>query len=126
MRCQKAITEGVGTEITLFLNEDSLQFANEYRAREVLEKYCSFMPVQIYPGRRRMRSRSMRLSMRADLTEDDVVVEHIHEEAKMEEIENEDGEKEMVEVSPAKEKVKINKRPVPLKRYDTVVDETSE
>ena len=40
--------EGVGTEITLFLNEDSLQFANEYRAREVLEKYCSFMPVPIY------------------------------------------------------------------------------
>ena len=34
----------VGTEITLFLNEDSLEFANEYRAREVIEKYCSFMP----------------------------------------------------------------------------------
>lgn len=38
-----------GTEITLFLNEDSLEFANEYRMREVLEKYCSFMPVEIQP-----------------------------------------------------------------------------
>ena len=40
--------EGVGTEITLFLNEDCLEFANEYRAREVIEKYCSFMPTEIY------------------------------------------------------------------------------
>ena len=52
--------------------------------------------------------------MADELKEDDVVVEHIHEEAKMEEKENEDGTKEMVEVSPAKDKVKINKRPVAL------------
>ena len=38
----------VGTEITLYLNEDSLAFANEYRAREVIQKYCSFMPTEIY------------------------------------------------------------------------------
>lgn len=38
----------VGTTITLYLNEDSYEFCNEYRAREVLEKYCSFMPVEIY------------------------------------------------------------------------------
>ena len=38
----------VGTKITLFLNEDALEFANEYRAREVLQKYCSFMPTEIY------------------------------------------------------------------------------
>lgn len=38
----------VGTEITLYLNEDCLAFANEYRAREVIEKYCSFMPTEIY------------------------------------------------------------------------------
>ena len=37
-----------GTTITLYLNEDSYEFCNEYRAREVLEKYCSFMPVEIY------------------------------------------------------------------------------
>ncbi|MCR4999085.1 MAG: molecular chaperone HtpG [Lachnospiraceae bacterium] len=40
--------EDVGTTITLFLNEDCLEFANEYRAREVLEKYCSFMPTPIF------------------------------------------------------------------------------
>ena len=38
----------VGTKITLFLNEDWLQFCNEYKAREVIKKYCSFMPVEIY------------------------------------------------------------------------------
>lgn len=37
-----------GTTVTLYLNEDSLEFCNEYRAREVIEKYCSFMPVEIY------------------------------------------------------------------------------
>lgn len=37
-----------GTTITLYLNDDSTEFANEYRAREVLEKYCAFMPVEIY------------------------------------------------------------------------------
>ena len=105
--------EGVGTEITLFLNEDSLQFANEYRAREVLEKYCSFMPVSIYLEKANAEQEYETID-EADLKEDDVVVERIHEEAKMEEKENENGEKEMVEVSPAKDKVKINKRPVPL------------
>ena len=40
--------EEVGSEITLFLNEDSVEFSNEYRIREVLEKYCSFMPVEIF------------------------------------------------------------------------------
>ena len=105
--------EGVGTEITLFLNEDSLQFANEYRAREVLEKYCSFMPVPIYLEKANAEQEYETID-EADLKEDDVVVERIHEEAKMEEKENENGEKEMVEVSPAKDKVKINKRPVSL------------
>ena len=38
----------VGTEITLYLNEDNLAFANEYRAREIIQKYCSFMPTEIY------------------------------------------------------------------------------
>ena len=105
--------ESVGSEITLFLNEDSLEFANEYRAREVLEKYCSFMPVPIYVSKANAEQEYETID-EADLRDEDVVVEHIHEEAKMEEKENENGEKEMVEVSPAKEKVKINKRPVAL------------
>ena len=103
----------VGTEITLFLNEDSLEFANEYRVREVIEKYCSFMPVPIYLSKENAEQEYETI-MADELKEDDVVVEHIHEEAKMEEKENEDGTKEMVEVSPAKDKVKINKRPVAL------------
>ena len=103
----------VGTEITLFLNEDSLEFANEYRVREVIEKYCSFMPVPIYLAKENAEQEYETI-MADELKEDDVVVEHIHEEAKMEEKENEDGTKEMVEVSPAKDKVKINKRPVAL------------
>ena len=51
----------------------------------------------------------MRPSMKSELRDDDVVVEHIHEDAKTEEKENENGEKEVVEVSPARERVKINK-----------------
>ena len=110
---QAGSKEGVGTEITLFLNEDSLQFANEYRAREVLEKYCSFMPVEIYLEKANAPIEYETID-ESELKDTDVVVEHIHEDAKMEEKENEQGEKEMVEVSPAKEKVKIEKRPVPI------------
>ena len=105
--------ETVGTEITLFLAEDSEEFSNEYRVREVIEKYCSFMPVAIYLSKENAEQEYETID-EADLKEDDVVVERIHEEAKMEEKENEDGTKEMVEVSPAKDKVKINKRPVAL------------
>ena len=103
----------VGTEITLFLNEDSLAFANEYRAREVIEKYCSFMPVEIFLSNANAEQEYETI-LEEELKEDDVIVERIHEEAKMEEKENENVEKEMVEVSPAVDKVKINKRPVSL------------
>ena len=103
----------VGTEITLFLAEDSVEFSNEYRVREVIEKYCSFMPVAIYLSKENAEQEYETID-EADLKEDDVIVERIHEEAKMEEKENEDGTKEMVEVSPEKDKVKINKRPVAL------------
>lgn len=103
----------VGTEITLFLNEDSLEFANEYRAREVIEKYCSFMPTEIFLSKANAPQEYETVE-ESEVREDDVVVEHIHEEAKTEEKENENGEKEVVEVSPAKEMVKIHKRPVSL------------
>ena len=105
--------ETVGTEITLFLNDDCTKFANEYQVRDIIEKYCSFMPVPIYLAKENAEQEYETIDA-ADLKEDDVVVEHIHEDAKMEEKENEDGTKEMVEVSPAKDKVKINKRPVSL------------
>ena len=103
----------VGTEITLFLNEESLEFCNEYRMREVLEKYCSFMPVNIYLAKENAEQEYETID-EADLRDDDVVVEHIHEEAKTEEKENDKGEKEIVEISPARDRVKINKRPVSL------------
>lgn len=103
----------VGSTMTLYLNDDSVEFSNEYRVREVIEKYCSFMPVEIFLSKENAEKEYETID-EADLKEDDVVVEHIHEEAKMEEQENENGEKEMVEVEPAKEKVKIEKRPVSL------------
>ncbi len=45
---QQVTKTDVGTEIILYLNEDSHEFANEYRVREVMDKYCSFMPVEIF------------------------------------------------------------------------------
>ncbi|MBR5316398.1 MAG: molecular chaperone HtpG [Lachnospiraceae bacterium] len=107
------IKDGVGTEITLYLNEESVQFANEYRAREVIEKYCSFMPTPIFLSKANAEVQYETIDA-TDKLDTDVVVEEIHEPAKTEEKENENGEKEIVEVSPAKEKLKIEKRPVPL------------
>ena len=107
------IKEGVGTTITLFLNEDCLEYANEYRAREVLEKYCSFMPTPIYLSKANAPEEYETIDP-ADKLDTDTVVETIVEEAKTEEKENENGEKEVVEVSPATEKLKIVKRPVAL------------
>lgn len=103
----------VGTEITLFLNEDCLEFANEYRAKEVIEKYCSFMPTAIYLAKENAEEEYETIPA-DEVTEKDKVIETIVEEAKFEEKENEDGTKEQVEVSPRTEKAKIVKRPVPL------------
>lgn len=105
--------ETVGTEITLFLNEESTEFANEYRAREIIEKYCSFMPTEIFLSVEGAEQEFETIP-EDQVKDDDVVVEHIHEDAKTEEKENEDGTKETIEVSPAKDLVKINKRPVSL------------
>ena len=91
----------VGTEITLFLNEDSLAFANEYRAREVLEKYCSFMPVEIFLSKANAEKEYETID-ESDLLDTDEIVEHITEEPK----EGEEGE--------PKKKVKIVKRPVSI------------
>ena len=102
-----------GTTITLYLNEDSAEFANEYRAREVLEKYCAFMPVEIYLSDETAEPQYETIE-KEELTDKDTVIETIVEEAKTEEKEKEDGTKETVEVSPAKEKYKILKRPEPI------------
>lgn len=103
----------VGTTITLHLNEDCLEFANEYRAKEVIQKYCSFMPTEIYLTKANAETEYETIDTE-DKLDSDTVVETIIEEAKTEEKENENGEKEIVEVSPQKEKLKIIKRPVSL------------
>lgn len=103
----------IGTEITLYLNEDCVEFANEYRAREVIQKYCSFMPTPIFLSKANAETEYETIDA-SDKLDTDTVVEEIHEEAKTEEKENENGEKEVVEVSPAKDKLKIVKRPVAL------------
>ena len=105
--------DSVGTTMTLYLNEDCLEFANEYRAREVIEKYCSFMPIPIYLNKANAEPEYETIDP-ADKREDDTVIETVIEEAKTEEKENENGEKEIVEVSPRTEKLKIVKRPVSL------------
>lgn len=97
----------VGTEITLYLNEDCLEFCNEYKAREVIRKYCSFMPYEIYLEKANAPEEFETINP-DDKREDDVVVETVEEEK---EIPGEDG------AEPTKEKVtklKIKKRPVPL------------
>ena len=91
----------VGSEITLYLNEDSLEFANEYRAREVLERYCSFMPVEIFLSRANAEPEYDTID-EADVLDTDTVVEHITEESK----EGEEGE--------PKQKAKIVRRPVSI------------
>ena len=102
-----------GTTITLYLNEDCYEFSNEYRVKEILDKYCSFMPVEIFFEKAGAPQEYETIEA-ADIKEDDVVVEKFTKEAQTEERENEKGEKETVEISPAKEMAKINKRPVSL------------
>ncbi len=108
---QEGHAESVGTTITLHINEDCLEFANEYRIREILEKYCSFMPVEIFLENENAEV-AYETVLKEEVTEKDTVVEEFTEEAKTEEKENEDGTKETVEISPAVEKAKIIKRPV--------------
>ncbi len=70
-----------GTTVTLHLNEDSLEFANEYRVREVLEKYCSFMPVEIFLSKKDADPGEETID-EEDLRDDDVVIEHIEKDDK--------------------------------------------
>ena len=103
----------VGTCITLYLNEDCVEFSNEYRMREVLNKYCSFMPTEIFMEKANAEPEYETI-LPEEKTDKDVVIETVIEEAKTEERETPDGGKEVVEVSPKQEKLKILKRPVAL------------
>ena len=106
--------EGIGTKITLFLNDDCTEFANEYKAREVIEKYCSFMPYEIYLNNTDDTEEKTELIEKDDLRDTDEVIETVVEEAQTKEVEDEDGNKKTVETKPASERYKIKKRPVPL------------
>ena len=105
--------DAFGTTITLHVNEDVLEFCNEYRVREIIEKYCSFMPYEIYLENKSAEPKYETIDP-DDKKDTDTVIETIHEEAKTEEKTNEDGTKEVVETSLAKDKLKILKRPVPV------------
>ena len=102
-----------GTKITLFLNEESLEFANEYRAKEVIMKYCSFMPTEIYLTNPNAEPQYDTIDP-SEVLDTDKVIETIVEPEKTEEKENEDGTKETVVITPEMTKTKIVRRPVAL------------
>ena len=111
------ISEGTkttpGTEITLYLNEDRYEFANEYKAKEVLDKYCSFMPVPIFVTNEDAGEQTEEIP-EEEVTEKDTVLDTFIKDAVTEEVEKEDGTKETVEKVPAKKMAKIVKRPVAI------------
>jgi molecular chaperone HtpG len=110
---QDTTKEEPGTAITLYLNEDSYEFANEYKAREVIEKYCSFMPIPIFLENEDAGEQTEEIP-EEDVTEKDKVLDTFIKDAVTEEVEKEDGTKETVEKVPAKKMAKIVKRPVAL------------
>ena len=81
----------VGTTITLFLNEDCLEFCNEYKAREVVKKYCSFMPTEIYLSK--ANTKETQIIKEEEKLPDDEVLEEIEPEKK----EKTEGEYESIE-----------------------------
>lgn len=105
--------ETPGTEITLYLNEDSYEFANEYKAKEVIEKYCSFMPIPIFFENEDAQQQTEEIP-EEEVNDKDTVLETFIKDAVTEEVEKEDGTKETVEKVPAKKMAKIVKRPVAL------------
>jgi molecular chaperone HtpG len=68
----------VGTEVTLFINEDCLEFCNEYKAREVIKKYCSFMPTEIYLSK--ANTTETQIIKEEEKLDTDTVVEEIAKE----------------------------------------------
>ncbi|MBR1931718.1 MAG: molecular chaperone HtpG [Lachnospiraceae bacterium] len=96
----------VGTTITLFLNEDCLEFCNEYKAREVVKKYCSFMPTEIYLSK--ADTKETQIIKVSEKLEGDVIIEEIAPEQK----ETQEGGEASDEAAKEEEaKLKIRKRP---------------
>ena len=100
----------VGTTITLFLNEDCLEFCNEYKAREVIKKYCSFMPTEIYLSK--ANSQETQIIREEEKQPDDVVLEEILPEKKEGgAAEGADGADTAEAKAAEPKKLKIRKRP---------------
>ncbi len=97
----------VGTTITLHLSDDCLEFCNEYKAREVIQKYCSFMPTEIYLSRE--NEQDTQTIKESEKRDDDVVIEVIEPEKK-EEAKTEDGT-DTEEKKEEEKKLKIRRRP---------------
>ena len=91
-----------GTDITLYLNEDCIKYANEWELRSVIEKYCSFMPVEIYLDK---LPKDSEMISKEEKLDSDVVLEEIPEKVEK----DEKGEERKTEA-----KLKIEKRPILL------------
>ena len=96
----KGSRQSFGTTITLHLSEDCVEFANYYKAQEVIEKYCSFMPTEIYLSEK--DTSATETIAESERRPDDVVIEVIEPEKK------EDGKE------PAEKRLKIRRRPLLL------------
>ncbi|MBR5116323.1 MAG: molecular chaperone HtpG, partial [Lachnospiraceae bacterium] len=92
--------EGVGTTVTLHVSDDCLEFCNEYKAREVIEKYCSFMPYEIYLSKE--NETATETVKESEKRDDDVVIEEVKPE------EPKEGEEKK---EPEEKKFKIRRRP---------------
>ena len=92
----------VGTCITLFLNEDCLQYCNEYKAKEVLRKYCSFMPTEIWVEKE--DEKETQTIEKSEKLEDDIVIEEFTDEVRDWDSDDENAKKKV-------DKLKIKKRP---------------
>ena len=96
----KGSRQSFGTTVTLHLTEDCVEFANYYKAQEVIEKYCSFMPTEIYLSEK--DTSATETIKESERRPDDVVIEVIEPEKK------EDGKE------PEEKKLKIRRRPILL------------
>ncbi len=92
----------VGTKITLHLNEECLQFCNEYKAKEVIRKYCSFMPTEIWVEKE--NEKDTQTIEKSEKKDDDIVIEEFTDEVRDWDSKDENAKKKV-------EKLKIKKRP---------------
>ncbi len=98
-----------GTEITLYLNEDSYEFCNEFRVREIIEKYCSFMPIEVYVEDETKEPETQELTIpESEIMEGDEILEHIASEPAKSDDADSDKEAEDEEKD-AEPKVKVKR-----------------